>query len=78
MVAKILGPEGFPRRQGAEIPVEFPGGGFEQPRVQTIGGHPVLLAKNLAPLLTTFLPWCDTEMGIERNECQPPRDDSGY
>ena len=57
MVAKILGPEGFPPRQGAEIPVEFQGSGFEQPRVQTVGGHPALLAKIVAPLLTTFSPW---------------------
>ena len=45
MVAKILGPERFPARQGAETLVEFPGSGFEQPRVQTVGGHPALLAK---------------------------------
>ena len=79
MVAKILGPEGFARRQGAEIPVEFPGSGFEQPRVQTVGGHPALLAKNLAPVLTTFLPWCNTGIGSDRGEMlTPPRDDFGY
>ena len=46
MVAKILRPKGFPRRLGTKIPVKFLGSCFEQTRVQTIGGHPALLAKS--------------------------------
>jgi hypothetical protein len=78
VVAKQLGSEGFPRRQGAEIPVEFPGSGFEQPRVQTVGGHPALLAKNLDPALAASLPWCHNGTGAAQCEMQAtPQDDRG-
>src|SRR5262245_9704281 len=68
MVSDVLGPEGFALCQCAELPVKLQGRGFEQPCVQAIGGHPVLLARGSRSSAYDMPAPCEIQIGASRGE----------